>query len=520
MKKLFVLLMVALLTIAGVAMAENNNDQILLLNTKASLRADVTVSGEMKCGSPLTLKMDVTGGTAPYKYEYNVLTEEEYLKGNSNIIIKSSNASETVTLVQPGTYYVLVRVTDAAGKSAYAYDMEVEMPESAEYPSLQTVVSRLAAQCKASCSTEYERALWVHDYIINHADYDAKSTYYSADGVLIRGKGACDSYRLAVEMLMNAVGIKCGSVLGSNHAWNIAFIEGDWYMIDATWDDPAGGSENHNYFCVTTEMIRKDHTITGYTSYSSECTALKCNYAVRTGMTERWMSEDVMGNNPLTKQVETALKNGQTEFKLTVPKMYAASSTGSSYTSSSSSWQLAWPATAYAMTEKTWEVDGNEYQLQVTSSVSSKSLNARVVSMSACAPCEHSAVTYVDNKNGSHTVICSACGETVETMCHSCDNGRCVGCSASVTQMKLPGVKEIEEEAFEGTFAYSVIVPSGCTSIGSRAFADSNTRVFVLPDSVTMIAEDAFCGCSNIVFQASENSYAAQYAMAHGIQCI
>ncbi len=57
------------------------------------------------------------------------------------------------------------------------------------------------------------------------------------------------------------------------------------------------------------------------------------------------------------------------------------------------------------------------------------------------------------------------------------------------------GVKAVEAEAFEGAAAEVVILPSGCASVGARAFADCpNLQIVVMPESLTEIAGDAFEG--------------------------
>ena len=87
--------------------------------------------------------------------------------------------------------------------------------------------------------------------------------------------------------------------------------------------------------------------------------------------------------------------------------------------------------------------------------------------------------------------------------------------------LTLPvGLLRIDEEAFASSHAEIVIIPSGCTAIGSRAFADNANLVFVhMPDSVTDIAEDAFEGCPNVRFVCESENAAADYAAEHGISC-
>ena len=54
----------------------------------------------------------------------------------------------------------------------------------------------------------------------------------------------------------------------------------------------------------------------------------------------------------------------------------------------------------------------------------------------------------------------------------------------------------IEEEAFMNADCQAILIPDGCVSIGSRAFADCESLVYIrIPASVTDMAEDALEGC-------------------------
>lgn len=69
------------------------------------------------------------------------------------------------------------------------------------------------------------------------------------------------------------------------------------------------------------------------------------------------------------------------------------------------------------------------------------------------------------------------------------------------TALDLPAdLTAIEAGAFIGADAEMVIIPAGCTSIGSRAFANMpNLRYVQLPEG-TSVAEDAFAGCGTVEF--------------------
>ena len=87
---------------------------------------------------------------------------------------------------------------------------------------------------------------------------------WTAYGILMNGKGVCESYSEAFQILCYSVGINCTGVVGGGHKWNAVCLDGEWYMCDPTWDDPVGNlpfMAFHKYFNLTTEQICLDHEI-------------------------------------------------------------------------------------------------------------------------------------------------------------------------------------------------------------------------------------------------------------------
>ena len=121
----------------------------------------------------------------------------------------------------------------------------------------------LAAQCrKEGVSGDLEIALWMHDWLVNNANYDYTYTEYYPRGVLLKGHGVCQSYALAFEMLMKKMGIECVTLTsyGMNHAWNLVKLNGAWCHVDCTWDDPGeGGYERYDYFGLNDSIMGLDH---------------------------------------------------------------------------------------------------------------------------------------------------------------------------------------------------------------------------------------------------------------------
>ena len=127
--------------------------------------------------------------------------------------------------------------------------------------------------------SDAEKELAFHDYLVKNAEYSIENYNnqivvpedHNAFGVLINGKGVCESYAKAMNELLKAVNINCkyvtGMSKGEGHAWNIVQLDdGEWYNVDVTWDDPVHTNINdkfievqHTYFNLTDKEFSKDH---------------------------------------------------------------------------------------------------------------------------------------------------------------------------------------------------------------------------------------------------------------------
>ena len=115
---------------------------------------------------------------------------------------------------------------------------------------------------------EEKKAKALHDWLIRHAYYGGMAEY-PAEGLLVCGHGFCQDYAIAYSLLLMRVDIAHAVVYGEtkkeSHAWNLVRMDGKWYHVDPTFDDPGtkrslrSGHERSSYFKLTDAKIRKDH---------------------------------------------------------------------------------------------------------------------------------------------------------------------------------------------------------------------------------------------------------------------
>jgi ribosomal protein L28 len=139
---------------------------------------------------------------------------------------------------------------------------------------LDTKIANIIKRLKLTNKSDYEKVKAIHDYIIKNTSYDRNLENYSAYDALIGKSAVCQGYTLAAYRLFTAAGLESriitGYAGGAPHAWNIVKVDGQWYNIDVTWDDPITmtGTDvlTYDYFLKSDEDFTDHIRDTRYTS--------------------------------------------------------------------------------------------------------------------------------------------------------------------------------------------------------------------------------------------------------------
>ncbi len=148
----------------------------------------------------------------------------------------------------------------------------------------------------ATGKDEYERELLLHDALAKRVTYQEGEDAHNAYGALVKGKAVCEGYSRAFQYLLYQSGIQCLMAEGSSinpstglsesHAWNVVCVDGQYYHVDLTWDDPDDVKTPvmYPYFNLTTLQISDDHTIKSENRYAlPKCEATANNFHVKNG---------------------------------------------------------------------------------------------------------------------------------------------------------------------------------------------------------------------------------------------
>lgn len=175
-----------------------------------------------------------------------------------------------------GNSYKKVMITIKRTTNYYAlqaYLNQTPIPDTEKKAKkLYETIKNILDSYIAENMSDYEKELVLHDYLVTHCEYskdtqqNSESDIYRAYGALVNQDAVCNGYAEALQLLFMCVGIRSEFVIGTadeiDHAWNLVELDGKWYHLDATWDDPMpdqGEDALHAYFNVSDDIIKESH---------------------------------------------------------------------------------------------------------------------------------------------------------------------------------------------------------------------------------------------------------------------
>ena len=242
---------------------------------------------------------------------------------------------------------------------------EVTLNDAAR-PSVTQIVNNAVTQCRQETDgSEYDMALWLHDWTLDQLEYDHSLNWCSAESGLTRHQGTCESYQRIYSKLLDAAGIANGRITGNGHTWNAAKIDGKWCQMDLTWDDTSDNwygdlDQRHLYFGLTDELMaiaHSDHTANYQKDdYAYRSTDLSNNYFVRNGKADEWAKK-------YAERIQQHLDAKEESFSIDADnQLFPPSISG-----------VQNGIVAYAMNLREWETGGAKVELTAVSNVTKES---------------------------------------------------------------------------------------------------------------------------------------------------
>lgn len=155
--------------------------------------------------------------------------------------IDDTSTSDDYDYLKFKTESIYTHISGYGNFLTVTYDFEYNESRT-ETDLINKKVEELLVEWNIDSLSDFEKVKTIHDYIINNASYDIHLEKFSAYHNLISKSSTCQGYITIGYKMLTEAGIPCriisGLGNGQSHGWNIVKLDGVWYNIDLTWDDP------------------------------------------------------------------------------------------------------------------------------------------------------------------------------------------------------------------------------------------------------------------------------------------
>lgn len=368
--KFFVFLVSAMMFICSIQVIHAEDS--MYSHSDSATSGDVTLKVEWNdqiLGQPTTFHVSATGGSGIYKFNMeapsytnpDVMVYESVADPSRGEWTKYSDECTsqdyTFTMMASGTYNFRFHVMDIKAGVTYLRTNTYIQVSSSDYPSVNSLIQSAVTQCNNDTDgSDYQKALWLHDWLLNQLEYDNSLKWSSAESALTRGLGTCQAYERAYAQLLSAAGIENAETRDTydGHTWNAMKLDGEWYQVDCTWDDSNDNWYNFDqrrlYFGLTDELMAVAHP--GYSNiyttegYNTRSTSLKNNYFVKSGEAQQWADS-------YKDRIQNSLNSKQTQFSIQADNS----------TYPPSIYKIQNGIIAYVINQNAWYVNGKKINL-------------------------------------------------------------------------------------------------------------------------------------------------------------
>ena len=419
-------------------------------HSDSATSGDVTLKVEWNdpvLGQPTTFHVSATGGSGIYKFNMeapsytnpDVTAYESVADPSRGEWTKYSDECTsqdyTFTMMASGTYNFRFHVMDIKAGVTYLRTNTYIQVSRSDYPSVNSLIQSAVTQCNNETDgSDYQKALWLHDWLLNQLNYDNSLKWSSTESALTRGLGTCQAYERAYAQLLSAASIENTETRDKydGHTWNAMKLDGEWYQVDCTWDDSNDNWYNFDqrrlYFGLTDELMAVAHP--GYSNiyttegYNTRSTSLKNNYFVKNGEAQQWVDS-------YKDRIQNSLNSKQTQFSIQADNS----------TYPPSIYKIQNGIIAYVMNQNEWFVDGKKVSLVAT--VNDKQFDFNVTYPIECTKhdWDKGKVTTEPTctKDGVKTYTCKNCAttktETIKSLGHDYSSDWTVDKEATCTQV-------------------------------------------------------------------------------------
>lgn len=242
---------------------------------------------------------EIKTGQFNLKLPYILEETLKYQDGQTRLNQDFQDAWDAIKLDMPQIFYVnvdnmclMTKTTTRGSKVDYELYIQNQEGESSLPQSFSDItqvniainnIEKVKNQIASNIpNNDFAKIVYVHNWIIDNIKYDSttkKENNTNIYGGIINKEVVCEGYAKTFKYLLDELDIPCVIVCGigidddgieEKHAWNYVYLQGNWYAVDTTWDDPIiigngipDANIKYKYFLKGENDFSKNHTENG-----------------------------------------------------------------------------------------------------------------------------------------------------------------------------------------------------------------------------------------------------------------
>lgn len=269
MKKFLTRLSIIFLMCFTVATATNvmAADQGKICTAYASASSNSTgyasATTNISATNKAALKKALVAGWKNFSGSINVTSYGVTVKEISLLYFETLFENPDIFYVKSNMNYNYQGTTVVSIQPVYTFSKSTISTYTKKY---EDEISKLISGITSSMS-DLEKVLYVKEYLDTNCSYGEPDDTYAhcSYGAFVNKTPVCQGYALAFKSILDRLGIECHYVDSEslNHAWNLVKLNGTYFYIDSTWDDPIPdkvGRSGHKYFLLSkSELSSRNH---------------------------------------------------------------------------------------------------------------------------------------------------------------------------------------------------------------------------------------------------------------------
>lgn len=139
-----------------------------------------------------------------------------------------------------------------------------------ERSKLQEAIEEFKNQYITSGMSDFEKEIKIIEWLVENCSYERGDGWENATAYscIVNGRAQCSGYADAFLQTAKACGIDARYIYNKTHAWNLVKLDGDWYHVDVTWEDPIGSGNSYGFGNLRNAYINlEDNQIRGISSH-------------------------------------------------------------------------------------------------------------------------------------------------------------------------------------------------------------------------------------------------------------